>query len=110
MALAVSISVIAQVVLLYMLWNRRTGNRESRSVYYLYAKIILIGIPIGILAEWFRQWAFAGTESIGFAKALWICFFVGAGYSLLFIGIGYLMKIEEIKMLIQKFLHRKPLL
>jgi len=109
-ALAVSVSVIFQVILLYMLWNRRTGNRESLRVYFLYARIILISVPVGILAEWFRRWAFTGPESIGLSKAIWICCTVGGGYCLLFVGIGYLLKIEEIKMLIQKVLHRKPLL
>ncbi|MBN2317500.1 MAG: murein biosynthesis integral membrane protein MurJ [Acidobacteria bacterium] len=109
-ALAVSVSVIFQVILLYILWNRRTGNRESRSVFYLYAKIILISIPVGILAEWFRRWAFAGSGSLGFAQAFWICCVIGGGYCLLLIIGGYLMKIEEIKMLIQKFLHRRSLL
>ena len=109
-ALAVSFSVIFQVILLYTLWNRRTGNRDSRKVYLLYTKILLISVPVGILAEWFRRWAFAGPESIGLSKALLTCCTIGGGYCLLFVGIGYLLKIEEIKMLIQKFLQRKPLL
>jgi putative peptidoglycan lipid II flippase len=109
-ALAVSFSVIIQVILLYTLWNRRTGNRESRKVYLLYTEILLISVPVGILAEWFRRWAFASPENIGLSKAIWICCTIGGGYCLLFVGIGYLLKIEEIKMLIQKFLQRKALL
>ena len=99
-----------QVVLLYALWNRRTDNRESRGVFLLYAKIIGISVPVGILAEWFRRWAFTGPDSIGYLKAFWICCTVGGGYCLLLAGGGYLMKIDEIKMLIQKLLHRKPLI
>jgi putative peptidoglycan lipid II flippase len=105
-ALAVSISVISQVVLLYALWNRRTDNRESRRVFSLYAKIAGISVVLGILAEWFRRWAFAGSESIGFAKALWICCIIGGGYSLLFLGCGYMLKIEEIKTYIHKLTRR----
>jgi len=105
-ALAVSISVISQVVLLYALWNRRTNNRGSYGVFHLYAKTVGISVALGILAEWFRRWAFAGSESIGFAKALGICCVVGIGYSLSFIGIAYLMNIEEVKTYIHKVTRR----
>lgn len=106
-ALAVSISVIFQVTLLYMLWNRRSGNSGSRSVFRLYGKIIVISIPIGILAEWFRRSAFHSV-GIGDLKALWICCTIGAGYGLLLAGSGFLLRIEEIKTLIHRVLRRKP--
>lgn len=108
-ALAVSLSLIFQVVLLYILWNRRTDNRGSRSVFFHYTKIILVSVPLGMLAEWFRHWAFTDPDSIGHLKAFWICCTVGGGYCLLLTAVGYLLKIEEIKTLIQKFLQRKPL-
>jgi len=103
-ALAVSLSIIFQVVLLYILWNRRTGNSESGSVYRLYLKVILISAAIGIVAEWFRRWMLAGAGSGGSLQAMGICFIVGAGYCLLFFGIGYLLKIEEIRAFLQRIM------
>lgn len=94
---AVTLSAIFQVVLLYVLWNRRTGNRESGSVYRLYLKVILISALIGIVGEWFRRWMVAGGGSIGSLHSLGICAIVGAGYCLLFFSVGYLLKIDEIR-------------
>ncbi|MEJ2244505.1 MAG: murein biosynthesis integral membrane protein MurJ [Acidobacteriota bacterium] len=101
-ALAVSISVISQVVLFYVLWNRRTDNRESRRVFSLYAKIVGISVVLGILAEWFRRWAFAGPAHHGSMEALGVCCVIGGGYSLLFLGCAYVLKIEEIKTYVYK--------
>jgi putative peptidoglycan lipid II flippase len=105
-ALAISISVIFQVILLYILWNRRTGNQESCQVFRLYAKIIGISVVLGIAAEWFRRWAFTDSGSPGFAEALWICIVVGGGYCLLFLGCGYLFKIEEVSIYLRKLMKR----
>ncbi|MBN2242605.1 MAG: murein biosynthesis integral membrane protein MurJ [Acidobacteria bacterium] len=110
LALAVSFSVIVQAALLYMLWNRRSGNRESRGVFLLYVKILCISLPLGILAEWFRRLAFTGPGGTGHFKAFWICCAVSGGYCLLLACFGHLMKIEEIKTLIRKFLPRKSAL
>lgn len=105
-AFAVSISVISQVVLLYALWNRRTNNRGSYGVLHLYTKIIGISVVLGILAEWFRRWAFSGSGNPGFVRALGICCAVGGGYSLLFLCCAYMLKIEEIKTYIHKLTRR----
>ncbi|KJS31912.1 MAG: integral membrane protein MviN [Desulfatitalea sp. BRH_c12] len=48
--LAISFSAIAQVLLLFMVWNRRSGNSGSRGVYRFYAKSLLISLPVtGVL-------------------------------------------------------------
>jgi len=106
-ALAVSISIVFQVVLLYMLWNRRTGNKESRSVYLLYLKIILICVPLGIAAEWFRRRIFDGADNIGNLETLWICFALGIGYCMLFFCVGYVLKVEEIKSFLERMIRFK---
>ncbi len=101
-ASAVSLSVIFQVVLLYALWNHRTGNRESGGVYGLYLKVLLISIPVGALAEWFRRWAFPPPEAAGTAEALGAAAATGAAYALLFLLAGRLAKIREIEPLLER--------
>jgi putative peptidoglycan lipid II flippase len=111
-ALAASISIIAQVVLLYGLWSRRTGNRGSAGVYFLYLKVVCVSVPLGILMEWTRRWMLAGAGSTGDLKAMWICGVVGAGYCLLFFGIGCLVKIEEIRPILKqltRFIRQRPI-
>jgi len=53
-ALAVSLSAIFQVILLYGLWNKRSENKESHTVYFFYIKIIVISMVIGVFLEWFK--------------------------------------------------------
>lgn len=48
-ALAISLSAILQVLLLYMIWNKRTDNIESRGVYIFYLQMIGISLAIGFL-------------------------------------------------------------
>jgi putative peptidoglycan lipid II flippase len=54
-ALAISLSVILQVVVLYVLWNRRMGNPGSRQVYQFYLKIMALSLPLGVLLAGGRQ-------------------------------------------------------
>jgi putative peptidoglycan lipid II flippase len=54
-ALAISLSVILQVVVLYALWNRRTVNPGSRQVYRFYLKIMALSLPLGLLLAGGRQ-------------------------------------------------------
>ncbi len=106
-ALAVALSVILQVALLYKIWNRKTDNSESSGVYHLYLKIILVSLPLGIIAEWFRRSFWGGSGPAGNLQAFWICIVLGGGYCLLFFVIGYLLKIDEIKTFLQRITRMK---
>ena len=77
-ALAISISVILQVVVLYALWNRRMGNPGSRQVYRFYLKIMALCLPLGALLAAGRQAlrallpaadSFAGSLGVVFGTA-----------------------------------------
>ena len=107
-ALAVSVSVIFQVMLLYALWNRRTDNAESMGVFVLYAKILLVSAALGVMAEWGRRWAFAGPGGTGPLRALWVCVSVGGTYTLLLIGLGRMLNIVEIAGFLQRLTRRTP--
>jgi putative peptidoglycan lipid II flippase len=94
-ALGVSFSAFLQVMVIYILWNRRTGNRGS-NVYVHVGKIILLGISLGIILEGFKRlvltsfdaWSLVGTLSTSIVLGLLFLL-------LLYIG-GRLMKMEEI--------------
>ena len=77
-ALAISLSVILQVVVLYALWNRRIGNPGSRQVYRFYLKIMALSLPLGFLLVGGRQAlrallpapdSFAGSLGVVFGTA-----------------------------------------
>jgi putative peptidoglycan lipid II flippase len=46
-ALAVSVSAIFQVVILFAAWNRRSGNRESKGVYATTMTATAASVPLG---------------------------------------------------------------
>ncbi len=100
--LAISISAILQMMILYMIWNRRTGNRGSLTVYAAYGKMIFISIPIGLVLN------FSGTRIFPqfWQGTLWgnimTCLVSGVLF-VLFMGIsGYLLKVREIREVIHR--------
>ena len=95
-ALAVSISAIFQVLLLYVLWNRRTANRESIAVYRFYIKMALLSVGIGAVLEAFRRLVLAGVDTTSLLGSMGSAIICGALFFLLFVGAGYLFQIREI--------------
>jgi putative peptidoglycan lipid II flippase len=95
-ALAISISAILQVVLLYTIWNRKSLNPESREVYRGYAKMLILSIPAGLILEGLRT-VMAGWLGV---KALAGSLLIAGGIGLVFLSLlfaaGYLFKIREI--------------
>jgi putative peptidoglycan lipid II flippase len=95
-ALAISISAMIQVTLLYTLWNRRSKNIESREVYRGFVKMILICIPIGIVLEGLRWGLVQWRPEKGLSGNLLICFITGFFFLVLLFSAGYYFKIREI--------------
>lgn len=95
-ALAISISAIIQVAVLFMAWNRRSGNKESSQVYGTFAKAALAGIPLGgvlwltrrALLQWIDPAAFSGSAAIIVATT---ALFVGC----MALG-GWIFKVEGV--------------
>ena len=72
-ALAISISAILQVILLYTIWNRRSLNPESREVYRGYGKMLILSIPAGRFWKGFAWGWFDGSAVKALAGSLLIC-------------------------------------
>jgi putative peptidoglycan lipid II flippase len=99
--LAVSLAAIFQVTLLYVLWNRKTHNPQSRDLYYFIFKIIWLSLILGVSLEGFRQLAltavrFAGISEITFSGSLITCMATGLLFAALFVFGGHAMGIREI--------------
>jgi putative peptidoglycan lipid II flippase len=95
-ALAISFSAILQVILLYVLWNRRSHNPESREVYGGYVKMLLLTIPAGLLLEGLRMGLAHWIGMEGLAGCLLIAGGIGLVFLLMLFAAGYLFKIREI--------------
>jgi putative peptidoglycan lipid II flippase len=105
-ALAMSISAIIQIVLLYALWNRKAQNANSLNVYMFFCKIILMSVLLGLIAfggrEFFIQW----FPPISILNCLMTSFLTGIMFLLFFIGFGYMVHIETIVDLTQHIYRR----
>jgi putative peptidoglycan lipid II flippase len=95
-ALAVSLSVTLQAVVLYGIWNKKSDNRESRAVYRFLGKITLLSLPIGFFLEGVKRFLFAGVETSTFSGSLIMTIATGAFFVLLFAAAGKVLRIEEI--------------
>lgn len=93
-ALAISISAIIQVAVLFAAWNRRSHNTESCQVYATFAKAALAGIPLGGVLWLARQALLQWVDPVSFYGSAVII----ADTTVLFIGCmvlgGWLFKVE----------------
>jgi putative peptidoglycan lipid II flippase len=105
-ALAVSLSAILQVYILYALWNKRSRNPGSSGVYLFYLKIIGLSVAVGIVLIWFKQLLAAWINATTFAGSLLTVLLTGAVFLVLLLVAGYGFRIREINDLMSKVLTR----
>jgi putative peptidoglycan lipid II flippase len=99
-ALAVSLSSIFQVIVLFTLWNRRTHNTGSRHVYRFYGGMIVFSGLLGLFLAYFKATLLTGIESTTFWGSLQVCLVTGCVFLALLLSAGYVFKIREISELV----------
>lgn len=95
-ALALSLSTIIQVFLLFMFWNKKSDNREGVAVYWFYLKMALLSIPIGGLLFVFKTLILKRVDPSTMLGSLMHLFSLSILFVFALIGSGYLLKIKEI--------------
>ncbi len=109
-ALAISISVTLQVMLLFAVWNRQNGNKGSRPVYAFLLKTILFCIPLGFGMAWVRHYMATWVDTTTFSGCLGVGTAVGSLF-LIVLAIGvFVLRIEEVAELMARIKKkaRKP--
>lgn len=105
-AIILSLSAFFQVLLLFIIWNKKHNNLHGKSVYTFAIKIISISIVTGIILEMFK------TNCLGFLNAQTFigCFTIFIIIFSIFIGIllliAYLFKISEISEVLTNLLRK----
>ncbi len=101
-ALAVSLSSVFQVGMLYALWNRKSANRGSRVVYTFYLFMLLLSGLLGIGLEWFKNRLQGVFDQATVTGNLAVAVAVGVVFAAALLAVGRLAHIREIDDLIKK--------
>jgi putative peptidoglycan lipid II flippase len=103
-ALAVSLSGILQVLVLYMLWNKRTKNTGSREVYRTYIKMIFVSLLLGIFLAGFKLKILSAIDSTTFSGSLQVSLITGIVFICMLLLAGYFLKIREIREILDRLI------
>jgi len=95
-ALAISLSTIIQVILLYTIWNKRSQNNGSRDVYICFLKVFIVSIILGFLMSWLKSYEIFHFNAQSFFGNLMTCVIYSIAYMFLLSVIAYIFKIDEI--------------
>lgn len=101
-ALAVSLSGILQVMLLYAMWNKCSGNTGSREVYRFYLIIILLSTAIGVFLTGVKVKLLYRINTATFTGSLAVTMIIGVLFLLILFLAGYGLKINEVRELFKR--------
>ena len=105
-ALAVSVSGILQVTVLYALWNKRSNNIEGRDVYAFYGKVMCFAAGLGIFLAWFKSKALFWIDPSTLHGSLMVCLLTGAVFLFILLAAGYGLKIKEVTELVNRVVRK----
>ncbi|MCP4757239.1 MAG: murein biosynthesis integral membrane protein MurJ [Proteobacteria bacterium] len=105
-ALALSLSAMLQVSLLYVLWNRKSGNKGGRTVYLFFVKIVVVSVMLGAFLELFKTGVLGSIDTSTFVGSLVVSAIIGSLFMVLFVVAGYCFGIKEINELIRRLAAR----
>ncbi len=105
-ALAISVSAIFQLFLLFALWNRRAENPGSGKVYTACAKMTLLSIPLGAVIYWMRSVIYPQAWQDTIQGSMLICLVSGALFAVMVSVSAYIFKISEIYDIINRVFQR----
>jgi putative peptidoglycan lipid II flippase len=101
-ALAISLSALLQVSLLYLFWNRRSGNRGWRGVLTRVWRMLLLSLFLAGVLEGFQRSVLIGIDRGTLSGAL----LVGLIQCVLFLSLlfllGKMMRMEEFSGLLKR--------
>jgi putative peptidoglycan lipid II flippase len=101
-ALAISISVTLQVMLLFAIWNRQNHNKGSGSVYAFLFKTVLFSTLMGLGMAWVRHYLVMGIDTATFLGCLLVVTAVGGLFLVILVIGAFVLRIEEVAKLLTR--------
>jgi putative peptidoglycan lipid II flippase len=95
-ALAISVSGVLQVAVLFILWSRRSRNAGQGGVIRFYLKMAVMGVALAPLLAAIRRLALEAVNVTGLAGDLTVSMLVGTAFAALMLLAGYGLNIVEI--------------
>ncbi len=105
-ALAVSLSAILQVFVLFVLWNRRSRNTGSIKVYWFYLKIMALSVPVGLALLGFKRLLSGWLDVQTSTGSLVMIFLTGGLFLIVLVVAGYGLRIKEINDLMNNIVNK----
>ncbi len=99
--IAIAFSAVAQVLFIYMIWNRQAGNRESTGVYRFYLKMLLLAVPLFLVLSALQRFALTAGLPPTMGGRLLSVLLVGSLGAILLLIAARLTGIEEMNALVQ---------
>ncbi len=97
--IAIAFSAVAQVLFIYLIWNRKAHNTDSAGVYGFYLKMALTALPLFLLLEAFRHFVLAGVIPETMTGNLLALILIGGLGAVLMVITARLTAIEEMSAL-----------
>ncbi len=110
-AMAISLSAMLQVFLLYGLWNRKSGNTGAPAVYGAMMRMTAVGIAAGALTGWAKLPITHLLPNTSLRNCLTIAVMTTAIFMVLIYGITRIWRIPELDFVITRIggrIRRQP--
>jgi putative peptidoglycan lipid II flippase len=95
-ALAISVSAIIQVAVLFAVWNHRSGNQGSLQVYGTFLKATMAGTLLGGVLWQARRYVIQWIDPVSFSGSIWVILAMVALFVLCMGLGGWLFKVEGV--------------
>lgn len=106
LGLAIAVSALIQVWVLFAVWNRKTGNPHRLRVYGFYVKIAAATLPLLLLLELFHRWLIQNIDTSFFWGRLMSVLIISAIFLILMPPAAWVFKIKEVAIVWSNFLKR----
>jgi putative peptidoglycan lipid II flippase len=99
--IAIAFSAVAQVLFIYMIWNRQAANQESAGVYGFYLKMVLWAAPLFLLLNAFQRFVLTVYLPATMGGRLLSVMLVGSLGTVLLFTAARLTGLEEMNTLVR---------